>query len=221
MRTRWWKPLVSAGAAALLLSTTVAAVAPGDDSAAERYGWGNPLPQWPDEFDYGSPDSPGVPDESKWYLAGGGVGQCWPGHAGNGRRCKKNTVSLGEFCGRSARRTGTPGGWRRSSASSTAAGRRACARSRPANAGARDPDQSRVRLLQARGSAVRSTFPSRSRRERRRTRPPGRRDRDRATRVDRRTTSATREFSVSRLRCLLRSGRERPRGRTVVGRCRG
>ncbi|ADD42997.1 glycoside hydrolase family 16 protein [Stackebrandtia nassauensis] len=61
------------------------------DTAAEALDWGDPIPEHSDEFDYGSPDSPAVPDQSKWSLAGGGEGQCWEGHAGNGRRCDKNT----------------------------------------------------------------------------------------------------------------------------------
>jgi hypothetical protein len=64
-------------------------------SAAGRYDWGAPLAQWSDEFDYGSESSPAVPDQAKWALAGGGVGQCWPGHAGNGRRCDENSRVVG------------------------------------------------------------------------------------------------------------------------------
>jgi hypothetical protein len=77
-------------------TTTTTAVPPGDsDTAAERHGWGNPLPEWSDEFDYGSEPSPAVPDQTKWHLAGGGVDRCWPGHAGNGQRCDKNTRVVG------------------------------------------------------------------------------------------------------------------------------
>lgn len=65
---------------------TTAPPAPQALTAAERYGWGTPIPQASDEFNYN-----GVPDQAKWYLAGGGVDKCWPGHAGNGRRCDKNT----------------------------------------------------------------------------------------------------------------------------------
>jgi hypothetical protein len=61
------------------------------DTAAERFGWGTPLSGPSDEFNYGSETAPAVPDQSKWGLAGGGVGLCWPGHANNGRRCDKNT----------------------------------------------------------------------------------------------------------------------------------
>jgi beta-glucanase (GH16 family) len=64
-------------------------------TAAERYDWGDPLPGPSDEFDYGSADDPAVPDTSKWELAGGGEGQCWEGHAGNGQRCDKNTRVYG------------------------------------------------------------------------------------------------------------------------------
>ncbi|MFE6776681.1 glycoside hydrolase family 16 protein [Streptomyces sp. NPDC057702] len=65
------------------------------DTAAERGGWGDPLAKWSDEFDYGSASKPAVPDQAKWELAGGGVNKCWPGHAGNGERCDKNTRVLG------------------------------------------------------------------------------------------------------------------------------
>lgn len=67
----------------------------GGDTAAGRHGWGAPLPQWSDEFDYGSAAAPAVPDQAKWTLAGGGVGACWPGHASNGRRCDANTRVVG------------------------------------------------------------------------------------------------------------------------------
>ncbi|MFF5106628.1 chondroitinase-B domain-containing protein [Streptomyces sp. NPDC000134] len=57
--------------------------------AAERYGWGTPLPV-SDEFDY-----TGAVDPSKWAVPTGEVGGtegCWEGHAGNGRRCAKNST---------------------------------------------------------------------------------------------------------------------------------
>ncbi|GAA2109906.1 chondroitinase-B domain-containing protein [Streptomyces synnematoformans] len=57
--------------------------------AAERYGWGEPLPV-SDEFDYTGPVDP-----AKWDVPSGSVGgtaQCWEGHAGNGRRCGKNST---------------------------------------------------------------------------------------------------------------------------------
>ncbi|GEL20853.1 glycoside hydrolase family 16 protein [Pseudonocardia asaccharolytica] len=56
---------------------------PGGDQteAAVKYGWGTPI--WADEFNY-----TGAPDPSRWSVYGeGGSGGCWPGHAGNGRRC--------------------------------------------------------------------------------------------------------------------------------------
>ncbi|WP_217200100.1 glycoside hydrolase family 16 protein [Streptomyces buecherae] len=64
-------------------------------TAAERHGWGPPLRRWSDEFDYGSASKPAVPDPDKWKPAGGGAARCWPGHAGNGRRCDKNTRVYG------------------------------------------------------------------------------------------------------------------------------
>ncbi|MGA8116123.1 MAG: glycoside hydrolase family 16 protein [Actinocatenispora sp.] len=66
------------------------------DTAAGNFDWGTPLPQ-SDEFDY-----TGAPDPDKWdaYGEGGDTGgsgsNCWPGHAGNGRRCAgKNQVADG------------------------------------------------------------------------------------------------------------------------------
>jgi hypothetical protein len=56
------------------------------DSAAERYGWGAPLPQ-SDEFNY-----TGQPDASKWVNIDG----CWSGHDGNGQRCGANSTVDGE-----------------------------------------------------------------------------------------------------------------------------
>ncbi|WP_165906215.1 glycoside hydrolase family 16 protein [Streptomyces sp. Z26] len=75
--------------------TGTATTAATTTTAAERYGWGDPLPRWSDEFDYGSEEEPAVPDRDKWDLAGGGPGACWPGHAGNGRRCDANTRVVG------------------------------------------------------------------------------------------------------------------------------
>ncbi|GAA2500668.1 glycoside hydrolase family 16 protein [Streptomyces gobitricini] len=64
-------------------------------TAAERYGWGAPPPEWPDGFGYGSEADPAVPDRDKWRLAGGGPGECRPGHSGNVRRCDANTRVVG------------------------------------------------------------------------------------------------------------------------------
>jgi hypothetical protein len=90
---------VGCGAAALavtLTATTVNAVPAGPTTAAEAYGWGDPLPEWSDEFGYGSEADPAVPDRDKWRLAGGGPGKCWPGHSDNGRRCDVNTRVVGD-----------------------------------------------------------------------------------------------------------------------------
>ncbi|MFE0802668.1 chondroitinase-B domain-containing protein [Streptomyces sp. NPDC058834] len=57
--------------------------------AAERYGWGTPLPI-SDEFDHA-----GAVDPGKWAVPTGEVGGtqgCWEGHDGNGRRCAKNST---------------------------------------------------------------------------------------------------------------------------------
>lgn len=51
-------------------------------TAAERFGWGTPLPG-SDEFNY-----TGRPDPNKWSTAG----ECWAGHAGNGKRCASTSV---------------------------------------------------------------------------------------------------------------------------------
>jgi hypothetical protein len=84
------------GPVALLIGAGVTAAGCHDPTtAAGRYDWGDPLEQWSDEFDYGSESSPAVPDQSKWTLAGGGVGQCWPGHDGNGQRCDQNSRVVG------------------------------------------------------------------------------------------------------------------------------
>ncbi|MBC3189919.1 family 16 glycosylhydrolase [Pseudonocardia sp. C8] len=55
---------------------------PGAPTAAERHGWGTPLPA-SDEFDYTGP-----PDPARWHHAG----ECWPGHAGNGGRCASRST---------------------------------------------------------------------------------------------------------------------------------
>jgi hypothetical protein len=65
---------VGVGAAALavtLTATTVNAAPAHPTTAAERYSWGDPLPEWSDEFDYGSEADPAVPDRDKWRLDGG------------------------------------------------------------------------------------------------------------------------------------------------------
>lgn len=55
---------------------------PAATSAAAKFGWGAPLPQ-SDEFNY-----TGRPDGTKWDVAG----ECWTGHAGNGRRCASRST---------------------------------------------------------------------------------------------------------------------------------
>lgn len=93
MQRRW---LVALGTVLLLSTTaiTTGTATAASDSAAARFDWGDPLPA-SDEFDYGSETAPAVPDQDKWDLAGGGVDQCWPGHADNGQRCDKNTRVVG------------------------------------------------------------------------------------------------------------------------------
>lgn len=94
MRKGWFVALGAAlSVAGALIALPASAAEP--DSAAARYGWGEPIAAGSDEFDYGSEDAPAVPDQEKWSLAGGGVGQCWPGHAGNGQRCDKNSRVYG------------------------------------------------------------------------------------------------------------------------------
>lgn len=57
--------------------------------AAVRHNWGTPLPI-SDEFNYTGPV-----DSAKWATPSGDFGGtegCWEGHAGNGRRCAKNST---------------------------------------------------------------------------------------------------------------------------------
>jgi short repeat uncharacterized protein predicted to be involved in signal transduction len=58
--------------------------------AAARYGWGTPLAQWSDEFDYS-----GRPDPNRWSDAG----ECWDNpHASAGQRCASaTTVAAGKL----------------------------------------------------------------------------------------------------------------------------
>ncbi len=65
---------------------------PGIVTAAARFNWGVPLPV-SDEFNYGSESAPVPVNSSKW---GGGGDTCGPGHAGNGRRCGKNSRVHGD-----------------------------------------------------------------------------------------------------------------------------
>ncbi|SCK39172.1 licheninase [Streptomyces sp. WMMB 714] len=97
-RTRVRRLAVGLGAVALTVALGAAAAQPAPPrpaTAAERYGWGDPLPEWSDEFEYGSEADPAVPDRGRWRLAGGGPGECWPGHGGNGRRCDERTRVVG------------------------------------------------------------------------------------------------------------------------------
>jgi hypothetical protein len=52
---------------------------PVNTEAAVRLSWGTPIAGETDEFNY-----TGRPDTARWTLPSAG---CWPGHAGNGRRC--------------------------------------------------------------------------------------------------------------------------------------
>lgn len=78
-------PALTALAIALVATLTgsaAQAARPADQTAAARFGWGKPLPA-SDEFGY-----TGAPDPRRWSVYGkGGRDNCWPGHAGNGRRC--------------------------------------------------------------------------------------------------------------------------------------
>lgn len=56
------------------------------NTAAEKFNWGPALAQYSDEFNYSGP-----PNSDKWRLPEG----CWTGHAGNGKRCAKNSVADG------------------------------------------------------------------------------------------------------------------------------
>ena len=50
------------------------------DTAAARFGWGTP--RIDEQFNY-----VGAPNSAIWHQAG----ECWPGHAGNGKRCASNS----------------------------------------------------------------------------------------------------------------------------------
>lgn len=105
MRVKKGRRLLAAGAvAAFAASVAISTVAFGSTSesaadapqtAAERHEWGDPIPEASDEFEYGSEADPAVPDEDKWELAGGGVGECMPGHDDNGLRCEENSRVVG------------------------------------------------------------------------------------------------------------------------------
>ncbi|WP_070017973.1 glycoside hydrolase family 16 protein [Streptomyces nanshensis] len=82
------------GAAAAPAAGSTAGAADDGDTAAERFGWGKPVPEGTDEFDYGSADKPEPPDTAKWELPGG-PGECGEGHDGNGRRCTDNSQVVG------------------------------------------------------------------------------------------------------------------------------
>jgi hypothetical protein len=79
-------PRTAAGA---LTPVTVSALptatpAPGATEAAVLYGWGTPLAQYSDEFDYVGPPAAG-----KW----GQADECWPNpHADGGQRCASATT---------------------------------------------------------------------------------------------------------------------------------
>lgn len=63
-----------------ITTTTITPPPPNNGStAAERFGWGTPIPEGSDEFNY-----TGAPDPKKWSTYNG------PGHAGNGRRVAGN-----------------------------------------------------------------------------------------------------------------------------------
>lgn len=103
MQRGWRTPLVALGALSLVAAVTTGLVstamadepAPTPGTAAERYDWGEPIPEASDEFNYGSEAEPAVPDEAKWDLVGDGVGQCIPGHAENGQRCEEKSRVYG------------------------------------------------------------------------------------------------------------------------------
>ncbi|MCE0764484.1 glycoside hydrolase family 16 protein [Pseudonocardia kujensis] len=68
-------------------------------TAAEKYGWGTPLPE-SDEFNY-----TGGPDQTKWSTING----CWAGHNGNGKRCGANSTVDGEKLIQKGSRNGDTG----------------------------------------------------------------------------------------------------------------
>jgi glycosyl hydrolase family 16 len=66
-------------------------------TAADAFGWGTPVPEASDEFNYGSDAEPAPPDEAIWNLPGEGPDGCFAGHAGNGQRCGTHTKVHGGF----------------------------------------------------------------------------------------------------------------------------
>lgn len=95
----------------------------GPKTAAQRLGWGTPLPA-SDEFNY-----VGTPDRSRWNVYGdggseGGAGSnCWPGHDGNGRRCADANHVNGEYLRQTGEMNGDSAGSLRYRTSSTADGK--------------------------------------------------------------------------------------------------
>lgn len=75
--------------------------APSGTTAAERHGWGAPIASASDEFNY-----TGRPDSAKWHQAG----ECWAGHAGNGKRCASNSNVMTEGGNGFLRQTGEANG---------------------------------------------------------------------------------------------------------------
>lgn len=69
------------------------------DTAAARLGWGEPLPA-SDEFNY-----TGRPDSNRWHQAG----ECWAGHAGNGKRCASNSNVANGFLRQTGESNGDTG----------------------------------------------------------------------------------------------------------------
>ncbi|WP_163509783.1 glycoside hydrolase family 16 protein [Fodinicola acaciae] len=75
------------------------------DTAAGNFHWGQPLPA-SDEFNY-----TGLPDSQKWGIYGhGGDDNCWPGHAGNGRRCVDANYVNGSFLRQTGKANGDSAG---------------------------------------------------------------------------------------------------------------
>ncbi|WP_345379253.1 glycoside hydrolase family 16 protein [Pseudonocardia yuanmonensis] len=82
------------------VQSPVAPSAPAEPTtAAEKYGWGTPLPE-SDEFDY-----TGGPDPAKWDTING----CWAGHNGNGKRCGDRSTVDGEKLIQTGLRNGDTG----------------------------------------------------------------------------------------------------------------
>lgn len=92
-----WRPDEAPVVAGTLAEPTAnIAAQPAEDTAAALYGWGDPIPEGSDEFNYGSEERPAAPDDEKWDMVDRGE-DCWPGREGHGQRCESNSRVVGDL----------------------------------------------------------------------------------------------------------------------------